>query len=147
MTKSFEIPVPVFAKSPDDLYSQVMKKVQSGYDFHSSTAVLLGKLMTWMVYQESIHTYVLVYREDLDQFAENIQSLSARGYDQVFPAFEFGGYACQWMAKEQASGYADVFRMPMIETNTPTPVAGFNLVEGVHVLGRLSSMKFLPGEA
>lgn len=141
---TFEVPVPVIANKPDDLYVQVMKKIQAGYDLHSSTVVLLGKLVTWMVYQESIHTYVLVYREDLDQFAENIQSLSARGYDQVFPAFEFGGYACQWMAKEQPSSFAEVFKKSSV-TQTPAPAFSFNLVERVQKIP--FPLAVLPGDA
>lgn len=135
MTNAFEIPVPVIAQSPDDLYVQVMSKIQAGYDLHSPTAPLLGNLVTWVVFVPSIYTYVLVYQKDIQTFAEKIQSLSARGYDQVFAAFEFKGYACQWMAKEQPSSFADVLQKPHV---SQTPVPSFNLVEGVQHIGRFS---------
>jgi hypothetical protein len=129
--KNFEVPVPVIAQSPDNLYVQVMKKIQAGYDMHSPTAPLLGSLVTWMVYVPSIYTYVLVYRKDLERYAADVQSLSARGYDQVFSAFEFKGYACQWMAKEQPSGYAEILRKSNV-SQTPVPeFVGLNLVERV----------------
>lgn len=144
MTKNFSIPVPVVADTPADLFVEVQKKISVGYDLHAPTVPLLGKLVTWMVEYPTIYTYVLVNRESLDDFALNVQSLSAKGYDQVFPAFEFKGFACQWMAKEQPSSYAEVFRMPMSVTQTePVVLSGFNLVAGVHVLGRLSSLNFL----
>lgn len=131
MTNTFEIPVPVVAQSPEDLYVQVMKKIQAGYDLHSPTVPLLGNLVTWLVYVPSIYTYVLVYHKDINIFTANIQSLSARGYDQVFSAFEFKGYACQWMAKEQPSAYAEVLRKPNV-SQTPVPeFVGLNLVERV----------------
>lgn len=146
MTNTFEIPVPVIADSPEDLYVGVMKKIQGGYDLHSPTVPLLGRLVTWMVYVPTIYTYVLVFSKDLNDYSAKIQSLSGRGYDQLFSAFEFKGYACQWMAKEQPSSFADVFKMPVSVTQTePVVLSGFNLVAGVHVLGRLSSLNFLPG--
>lgn len=144
MTQTFEIPVPVVAQTPDDLYVQVMKKVQAGYDLHSPTVPLLGHLVTWLVFVPTTFTYVLVYSKDINEFTGKIESLSARGYDQMFAAFEFKGYACQWMAKEQPSAFAEILQRTHV-THTPAPIAGFNLVEGVHVLGRLSSLNFLPG--
>lgn len=128
--KTLEVPIPVIAQTPEDLYVQVMKKVQSGYDLHSPTVPLLGSLVTWMAYVPTVFTYVLVYRQDLEQFTANIESLSARGYDQVFSAFEFKGYACQWMAKEQPSSYAEILQGSHV-TQTVTPMPSFNLVAGV----------------
>lgn len=138
MTNTFEVPVPVIAQSPEDLYVQVMKRVQAGYDLHSPTVPLLGNLVTWMVYVPSIYTFVLVYHKNIDLYTASIQSLSARGYDQVFSAFEFKGYACQWMAKEQPTSYAEL-QKPHV---SQTPVPAFNLVESVVPVGRFSFLDF-----
>lgn len=140
--KNFAAPIPVRAKNPKDLYVNVMKHLETGlYDLHAPTAVLGGELVTWVAEYPASCVYVLVHQETLEDYFREVTQLSEKGYDQVFAAFEFDGWICQWMAKEKYG--SSLVSLGLTSEAVSTPMPGYRLVESVQVLGGLSSVSFL----
>lgn len=135
--------------NPSLIEWMVLQALEDGEDLCDAPFIFNGEFCQWVTQRESMYVYKLVSAHSPSEFFNEVRRMNAQGFELAFQQVVWHGMLCQWMAKvkghgvdvENASAYAGAV-LPTSEVLTPMP--GFSMVAGVHVLGGLSSLKFLP---
>lgn len=99
MSKSLS-PVMVVASGPAELADAVTELVRNNHDLYTQPFVTNdGQLCQYLVPSACLYEYALIHASELVEFNDQVQMLSALGYDFMFSTLLWNGDYVQWMGR------------------------------------------------